>query len=80
MARSWYNVPVNEDQLTAHIRVRVTPSTKKGLELIAQQRGPGSKVGDLVREAIYKTYFQSYPIPEVTALRAAEEPKKSRSQ
>lgn len=79
MARLCHIVPVKEEQLTAHIRVRVTPSTKEGLELIAKQRGPGAKVGDLVREAIHQTYFATYPLTEVPELRAAEAPKKSAS-
>lgn len=52
---------MKEEQLTAHIRVRVTPSTKAGLKLLAKKRGPGSKVGDLVREAIHQVYFGDDP-------------------
>ncbi len=74
----WYIVPMEKkDRLTENIRVRISKEWKSHLEVLAEQRGPGTKLSDLAREAIHKIYFASYPI---TALRAAEAPKKSRSR
>jgi hypothetical protein len=85
-----------QDKLTENIRVRISKKMKSHLELLANRRGPGTKLSDLAREAIHNTYFGDdpdgslgspylpdppsgpYPIPEITALRAAEVPKKAR--
>jgi predicted DNA-binding protein len=64
-------------KMTETIRVRVTKEMKSHLESLAEKRGPGSKVADLVREAIHQVYFKTYPIEEITAHRAVQKPKKS---
>jgi hypothetical protein len=46
------------ETLTENIRVRISKSMKTHLEKLANQRGPGTKLSDLAREAIHKTYFQ----------------------
>jgi len=45
------------ETLTENIRVRISKSMKTHLEKLANQRGPGTKLSDLAREAIHKTYF-----------------------
>jgi hypothetical protein len=67
-------------KMTETIRVRVSQGMKSHLQNLADERGPGSKVADLVREAIHQVYFKAYSVEEITALRAAEAPKKSRTQ
>jgi hypothetical protein len=61
----------------------------EALAKLARARSSKTKVVDLIYEAIEKTYFMPdpepselspYPITEVTALRAAEAPKKSANQ
>jgi len=64
-------------KMTETIRVRVSQEMKTHLETLAEKRGPGSKVADLVREAIHQVYFKTYPVDEITALKSVEEPKKS---
>jgi len=68
--------------LTAMIRAKVEPSMKAELERLAREEGPGVTVSDLVRRAVHHVYFKEkvtlYPLEEISALRAAEEPKKSR--
>jgi hypothetical protein len=86
---------MQEEKLTENIRVRISKKMKDHLAVLATQRGPGTKLSDLAREAIHKTYFGGdpsggagipprpdnpdgpYPLAKVTALRAAEVPKKS---
>lgn len=67
--------------LTAMLRAKVEPSMKAELERMAAEEGPGVTVSDLVRRAVHHVYFKEkttlYPLEEVTALRAAEEPKKA---
>lgn len=58
------------------VQIRMPQEWHLHLETIAKKRGPGTKVTALIREAIYQTY-PMFPITEVTALRAAETPKKS---
>ena len=79
-----YIVPMN---LEVEIKCRVTREMKDHLQFLAKKEGSGVKVAALIRRAIEAAYFQTekspaiaYPIPEITALRAAEEPKKSRNQ
>ena len=54
---------------------------KAELERMAADEGPGVTVSDLVRRAVHHVYFKEkttlYPLEEVTALRAAENPKKA---
>jgi hypothetical protein len=50
---------------------------KDHLSVLVGQRGPGTKLSDLACEAIHQVYFQNYPVQEITALKAAESPKKS---
>jgi hypothetical protein len=45
------------ETLTENIRVRISKTMKTHLENLANQRGPGTKLSDLAREAIHKTYF-----------------------
>lgn len=55
------------------VQIRMPAEWHTHLESIAKKRGPGTKVTALIREAIYQTY----PLTDVTLLRAAEIPKKS---
>ena len=68
--------------LTAMIRAKVEPSMKEELERLAREEGPGVTVSDLVRRAVHHVYFREkvtlYPLKDVTALRAAEAPRKSK--
>ena len=48
-------------KMTETIRVRVSKGMKSHLETLAEKRGPGSKVADLVREAIHQVYFVNLP-------------------
>jgi hypothetical protein len=64
-------------KMTETIRVRVSKEMKSHLESLAEKRGPGSKVADLVREAIHQVYFKTYSVEEITALKAVKRPKKS---
>ena len=59
------------------IGVRIPKEWRLHLEEIIKNRPPGTKLSDLAREAIYQVYPLKYPIREITALRAAEMPKKS---
>lgn len=68
------------DRLTENIRVRISKKMKSHLQLLADQRGPGTKLSDLAREAIHQTYFATYPLAEVRGMRAAESPKKSKER
>jgi hypothetical protein len=50
------------EPLTDNIRVRVSKSWKEHLTRLAMERGPGTKLSDLAREAIYRVYFaQEHP-------------------
>lgn len=49
---------------------------KTHLQDLARREGVGVSLSHMIRKAIEQTYFKApYPITEVTALRAAEEPK-----
>jgi hypothetical protein len=67
--------------LTETVKAKVEPSMKLDLERMAREEGPGVTISDLVRRAIHHVYFKEnttlYPLEEITALRAAEMPKKS---
>jgi predicted DNA-binding protein len=69
-----YVEPVNMNKA---VQIRMPQEWHSHLENIARKRGPGTKVTSLIREAIYQTYPMAYPIEEITALRAAEAPKKA---
>lgn len=43
-------------KMTETIRVRISKEMKEHLEALTQKRGPGSKISDLVREAVYQVY------------------------
>ena len=76
-----YIVPMKEQELlTENIRVRISMTMKTHLKLLAGQRGPGTKLSDLAREAIHQTYFATYPLTEITSFKAAESPKKSKKR
>ena len=77
------------------VQIRMPLEMWEHLAKLAKERGPGTKVTALIREAVHKNYFggdleggssvpptpvpppEPYPISEITALRAAEAPKKS---
>lgn len=75
------------ERLTENLRVRISKQWRSHLQSLANQRGPGTKLSDLAREAIHQVYFSednrvgtgTYHVQEVTALRAAEAPKKARN-
>lgn len=50
----WY---IEVMKLDKEFKFRISSEMLKLLDDIARQRGPGSKIADLVREAIHKTYF-----------------------
>jgi hypothetical protein len=52
---------MQEEKLTENIRVRISKKMKDHLAVLASQRGPGTKLSDLAREAIHKTYFGGDP-------------------
>jgi hypothetical protein len=71
--------------LEVEIKCRVTKEMKTHLQALARAEGSGVKVSALIRRAIEKEYFPkasplTYPITEITALRAAEDPKKALGQ
>jgi hypothetical protein len=59
------------------VNLSLTIDEHEALTRLARARSSKTKVVDLIYEAIEKTYFSSYPLHEITALRAAEAPKKS---
>jgi uncharacterized membrane protein YgaE (UPF0421/DUF939 family) len=48
----------DKEKLTENIRVRISKRMKDHLSVLAAQRGPGTKLSDLAREAIHQVYFQ----------------------
>ena len=48
----------DKEKLTGNIRVRISKRMKDHLSFLATQRGPGTKLSDLAREAIHQVYFQ----------------------
>lgn len=62
--------------LEVEIKCRVPAAMKTHLQDLARREGVGVSLSHMIRKAIEQTYFKApYPITEVTALRAAEEPK-----
>jgi hypothetical protein len=68
------------EKLTENIRVRISKSMKNHLSFLASQRGPGTKLSDLAREAIHQVYFNNFAIAEITKLPAPEKPHKAKDQ
>ena len=72
-------------KMDKQVQVRMPMEVWEHLSRLAAKRAPGTKPSHLIREAIQRTFFHdpdetpatTYRLQEVTALRAAEAPKKS---
>ena len=62
-------------KLNREFKFRLSSEMLKLLAEMAKRRGPGSKIADLVREAIHKTYFS-----ELTELNKNEPLEKKESE
>lgn len=64
-------------KMDKQVQIRMPLDMYQHLQKLAAERAPGTTPALLIREAIYRTYPLTYPVEEITALQAAEEPKKA---
>jgi hypothetical protein len=66
-----YIVPVRLDR---EFKFRISSAMLGTLEAVAASRGEGSKIADLIREAIHSVYVAGYDLPDLNAERLQEHP------